>query len=76
MKFYDIPYEDRLKNFERLSPKKWMYEVMGTAYAQLSDADVDKTIESMWKHTLEFQKAFHKKKRLKRKLKRIFNRTH
>jgi hypothetical protein len=75
MKFYNIPYEDRLKNFERLSPKKWMYEVMGTAYARLSDEDAHTTIETMWKYTLEFQKAFHKKKRVKHKLKGIFSRT-
>ena len=73
MKFYDIPYEDRLKNFERLSPKKWMYEIMGKEYARISGQDVEYTIETMWKHTQDFQEAFHKKKRLKKKLKGIFN---
>lgn len=72
MKFYDIPYEDRLKNFERLSPKKWMYEIMGKEYARISGQDVEYTIETMWKHTQDFQEAFHKKKRLKKKLKGIF----
>ncbi|AGC75513.1 lipopolysaccharide kinase (Kdo/WaaP) family protein [Nonlabens dokdonensis] len=71
MKFYDIPYEDRLKNFERLSPKKWMYEIMGKEYARISGQDENYTIETMWKHTQDFQEAFHKKKRLKKKLKGI-----
>jgi len=75
MKFYNIPYEDRLKNFERLSPKKWMYEVMGEAYARLSDEDAHTTIDIMWKYTQNFQEAFHRKKRLKKKLKGVFNRT-
>ncbi len=72
MKFYEIPYEDRLKNFERLSPKKWMYEIMGKEYARISGQDEIYTIETMWKHTQNFQEAFHKKKRLKKKLKGIF----
>lgn len=72
MKFYDIPYEHRLKNFERLSPKKWMYEIMGTEYAKLSGTDAQQTIATMWQHTQDFQAAFHKKKRFKKKLKSIF----
>ena len=72
MKFYDIPYEDRLKNFERLSPKKEMYEVMGAEYALLSEQDPQTTIETMWKYTQQFQEAFHRKKRMKKKIKGIF----
>jgi hypothetical protein len=72
MKFYDIPYEDRLKNFERLSPKKWMYNIMGTEYARLTENESTTTIEIMWKYTQEFQEAFHKKKRMKKKIKGVF----
>ncbi|MEN8815526.1 MAG: lipopolysaccharide kinase InaA family protein [Nonlabens sp.] len=72
MKFYDIPYEERLKNFERLSPKKWMYDIMGAEYARLTANDATTTIETMWKYTQEFQEAFHKKKLMKKKLKGIF----
>ncbi|WP_124981109.1 lipopolysaccharide kinase InaA family protein [Nonlabens xiamenensis] len=71
MRFFDIPYEDRLKNFERLAPDKWIYEVMGTAYAKLSNADENETIDKMWAHTQRFQQSFHRKKRLKKKLKNI-----
>ena len=72
MKFYKIPIEDRLKNFERLAPKKWMYEIMGTEYARLSNKNAKETIETMWSYTEAFQEAFHRKKRYKKKLKNIF----
>ncbi len=71
MKFYDIPWDDRLKNFERLSPQKWMYEVMGLEYATLSHKRPQETISQMWQYTQDFQEAFHRKKRLKKKFKSI-----
>jgi hypothetical protein len=72
MKFYDISYEDRLKNFERLSPEKWMYKIMGDEYAVLSGNDSEKAIETMWYYTEQFQSKFHRKKQLKKKLKGMF----
>jgi hypothetical protein len=80
MKFYDIPWEERLKNFERLSPKRDMYEVMGAAYCDLWNEvhslsrkrTPQETIDKMWGFTCEFQKKFHRKKALKRKLKGLF----
>lgn len=69
MKFYDIPWDDRLKNFERLSPQKWMYEIMGEEYATLSRKRPQETIQQMWQYTQDFQEAFHRKKRLKKKFK-------
>ncbi|AZQ43754.1 lipopolysaccharide kinase InaA family protein [Nonlabens ponticola] len=73
MKFYDIPYEDRLKNFERLSPKKWMYDIMGAEYARLSGKDPAESIATMWSYTQKFQEKYHRKKRFKKKLKSIFS---
>jgi tRNA A-37 threonylcarbamoyl transferase component Bud32 len=72
MKFYDIPYEDRLKNFERLSPEKWMYEIMGDEYAILLGKNSKEVIEKMWNYTQQFQEKFHRKKELKKKLKAFF----
>lgn len=69
MKFYDIPWEDRLKNFERLSPQKWMYDVIGLEYAALSRKRPQETIAQMWKFNQDFQEAFQRKKRLKNKFK-------
>lgn len=72
MKFFDIPYDMRLKNFERLSPKKWMYDIMGKEYAKLSNKDAQHAIESMWESVQKFQDKFHRKKRFKKKLKGLF----
>lgn len=71
MKFYDIPWGDRLKNFERLSPQKWMYEIMGLEYATLSRKRPEETISQMWQYTQDFQEAFHRKKRFKKKWKSL-----
>ncbi len=71
MKFYDIPVSDRLKNFERLSPQRWMYEIMGTEYARLIKMDTAQTINTMWDHVQQFQRKFHKKKEIKQRLKAL-----
>lgn len=73
MKFYDIPWQDRLRNFERLSPQRWMYEVMGDEYSLLSQKpNSNQTIEQMWVYTQEFQRKFQRKKRFKKRLKSLF----
>ncbi|BAO55584.1 lipopolysaccharide kinase InaA family protein [Nonlabens marinus] len=71
MKFYDIPVKDRLKNFERLSPQKWMFDIMGAEYARLSQLDPEETINTMWNHVQAFQDHFQNKKKWKKRLKKI-----
>jgi hypothetical protein len=75
MKFYTVPYEDRLKNFERLSPEKWMYEIMGDEYARILGKNSMEVIEKMWNYTEQFQEKFHKKKRFKKKLKALLGKS-
>lgn len=72
MRFYDIPYEDRLRNFERLAPVKWMYEIMGAEYARLSGTNPQEAIDKMWGFTERFQEKFHSKRALKNKIKGLF----
>lgn len=48
-----------------------MYEVMGKEYATLSRKRPEETIAQMWKYTQDFQEAFHRKKRLKKKFKSL-----
>lgn len=72
MKFYDIPYIDRLRNFERLAPVKWIYDIMGAEYARLSGTNPEEAIILMWKFVENFQERFHKKRALKNKLKGVF----
>ena len=68
MKFYDIPWEDRMLNFARLSPEKWPFEIMGDEYSQLSRKRNSKdTTDQMWYYAQKFQDKFTRKKRLKKK---------
>jgi hypothetical protein len=60
-----------LKNFERLAPYKWMYDIMGKEYASLSGRDEKETIDVMWRYTHKFQEAFYRKKRFKKRWKKI-----
>ncbi|MDP5077190.1 MAG: Kdo domain containing protein [Nonlabens sp.] len=69
MKFYDIPYVERLQNFERLAPVKWMYEIMGAEYARLSGTNAQEAIDQMWQFTEQFQYKWHRKERRKKAIK-------
>lgn len=75
MKFYNIPVADRLKNFERLSPKREMYEIMGAEYARLAQLDPQDTIDVMWNHVEKFQTKFHNKKKMKHRFKSLIGKT-
>jgi len=68
MKFGTLDFEDRMKNFSRLTPEKDMIQFMSEEYAELSGEDVEKVFKSMWNYTQKFQKKFQRKLRLKKKL--------
>ncbi|CAH8281564.1 lipopolysaccharide kinase (Kdo/WaaP) family protein [Mariniflexile fucanivorans] len=69
MKFGPMDFETRIKNFARLTIHKSMVEVMSDEYAKCSGEDYDTIFNLMWHETKAFQEKFHKKKRLKKKLK-------
>ncbi|MDT8347851.1 MAG: lipopolysaccharide kinase InaA family protein [Flavobacteriaceae bacterium] len=60
---------ERLRNLERLSPLKSMYEVMGETYAQLYGTEIATTQKELWAYADAFQKKYHRKQRFKQKLK-------
>jgi len=69
MRFHDqMPFEVRMKNLSRLTPKKDMVAVISNEYAKLSGVSETEIFESLWKLTSEFQYRFHRKKRIKKKL--------
>jgi len=68
MKFGKLDFEDRMKNFSRLTPEKDMIQFMSEEYAKLSGENVERVFKSMWNHTQKFQKKFQRKLRLKKKL--------
>ncbi|HLF52048.1 lipopolysaccharide kinase InaA family protein [Flavobacterium sp.] len=70
MQFHEsMPFEVRMKNLCRLTPHKEMVAVMSNEYAKLSGEPEELIFETLWKMTADFQYRFHRKKRLKKKLK-------
>lgn len=70
MKFHnEIDFQTRMKNLSRLTPKKEMIAVMSNEYAKLSGEDENTVFKTMWQLTEDFQYGFHRKKRIKKKLK-------
>jgi hypothetical protein len=69
MVFGPLDFETRIKNFSRLTIHKSMVEVMSDEYAKCSGNDYEKIFNLMWYETEAFQEKFHRKKRLKKKLK-------
>lgn len=70
MEFHEsMTFEMRMKNLCRLTPLKEMVAVMSNEYAKLYTESEEKTFETLWKYTADFQEHFYRKKRLKKKLK-------
>ncbi|WP_246136860.1 lipopolysaccharide kinase InaA family protein [Gillisia hiemivivida] len=69
MNFKQMNFDDRMKNFSRLTPKKEMVEVMANEYSKLIEKDSSEVFEKMWFYTKKFQENHLRKKRLKKKFK-------
>jgi hypothetical protein len=70
MKFHEsIDFETRMKNLSHLTPQKDMIVSMANEYAKLSGEKEQNVFETMWKYTSDFQFRYHRKKRIKKKLK-------
>lgn len=68
MKFGKMDFKTRIKNFERLSHRPEDISIMAKAYAEESKEDPAIVEIAMRKAVHSFQEAFHKKQRLKKKL--------
>ena len=68
MKFHQMSFKDRMKNFSKLTPRKEMVEVMANEYAKLFDESEKKIFNQMWLFTEEFQKKYYKKIAIKKKI--------
>ncbi|WP_353778308.1 lipopolysaccharide kinase InaA family protein [Winogradskyella sp. 3972H.M.0a.05] len=69
MAFKELDFETRIKNFSRLTIHKSMVEIMSDEYAKCINVDYKKVFNLMWQETEAFQERFHRKRRLKKKLK-------
>ena len=68
MNFKELSFEERMKNFSRLTPHREMVKIMASEYAILTEKPQDLVFERMWHYTKDFQRKFQKKKAAKRKL--------
>jgi hypothetical protein len=69
MEFKALDFESRIKNFSKLTTHKFMVEIMSDEYAKCSGEAYHKVFDLMWTYTEAFQEKYHKKRRLKKKLK-------
>ena len=69
MEFKPLDFETRIKNFSRLTIHKSMVEIMSDEYSKCSGNDFNKVFNLMWKETESFQEKYHRRRRLKQKLK-------
>lgn len=65
----EMSFELRMKNLSRITPKKEMVAIMSNEYAKISGEKEEEIFKTMWQFTEDFQYRFHRKKRLKKKLK-------
>ncbi|WP_062059572.1 lipopolysaccharide kinase InaA family protein [Aquimarina longa] len=68
MKFGEMDFDTRIKNFAKLTIHESMIKIMSNEYAKCTGEDEKNIFDLMWKYTQEFQNKYHNKKRLKRKL--------
>lgn len=69
MSFKKLSLNDRIKNFSRLTIHRSIIETMSVEYSKLIGTNYNKVFDLMWSSTQNFQRKFHKKKLLKRKIK-------
>ncbi|WP_347924865.1 lipopolysaccharide kinase InaA family protein [Pontimicrobium sp. SW4] len=69
MKFEPMSFNERIKNFARLTEHKAMIEIMSDEYAKCMNAEFNEVFNKMWKYTQEFRQSIQRKKRLKKLVK-------
>ncbi|MGB7843659.1 MAG: lipopolysaccharide kinase InaA family protein [Salinimicrobium sp.] len=70
MNFKTLNLTERLRNFERLSREKAVYEIMAEEYARQIKESPSEVFKQMWGYNQRFFTKRHKKELLKKKLKR------
>lgn len=64
-----MSFKIRMKNLCKLTSHKEMIVIMSNEYAKFSGESETKIFETLWEMTSNFQEKYHRKKRLKKKLK-------
>ena len=66
MKFHEMSFEDRMKNFAKLTSREDMVRVMSNEYSKCVNESEEQIFETMWALTENFQKKYHKKSAIKK----------
>lgn len=66
MVFKPLSFEERIKNFSRLTPKKEMVRVMSKRYADLINRNPEDVFKLMWADTSYFNKHSIRKRNIKK----------
>lgn len=69
MNFKELNFDERMKNFSRLTTKMDMVKIMADEYSKLIQRNSDEVFDKMWFFTNRFQENYRRKKNLKQKLK-------
>ena len=69
MVFREMNLDERIRNFERLTPHESVVRIMSDEYAKLMRQDSEEVFSKMWKYTKAFQTRFHRRRRFKNRLK-------
>ncbi len=67
MRFGELSFEDRIRNFSRLSPHKSIVEIMSDEYAKCIGDEKERVFNLMWQYTNEFQAKYWRKQRFKKR---------
>lgn len=69
MEFKPLNFEERVKNFAKLTTHKSMIEVMSDEYAKCCNKPYEDVFNIMWNTTEAFQRKFWRRRRIKNTLK-------
>jgi hypothetical protein len=68
MKFKTLTFEERVKNFAKLSTNKELYIIIADEYAKLTGKDSSIVFDLLWDEVQSFRKKIDKKQALKKRL--------
>jgi hypothetical protein len=65
MKFGELDFDARMKNFARLTKNKAMVKIMSDEYASCISKNPSRVFDAMWAYVLKFRASVEKKKKVK-----------
>ncbi|MDG1778586.1 MAG: Kdo domain containing protein [Flavobacteriaceae bacterium] len=69
MRFKQLSFEECINNYRKLTIHSSMVEIMSDELSKITNYDFDKINALMWASTEQFQKSYHRRRKLKKQLK-------